>query len=99
MLAKNYPGLNDVRRENTNIHVFAKKIFCHKCDQLLTAGLDSKRKGGYRPSHYVCSTYHSKSVESYCSNFISDITIGPILINYIANVIKLQDSITDKFSK
>lgn len=61
------------------------------------AGLDNPREDGYRPSRYTCNSYNYHGVQKYCYNFISDITLGPFLLNYIANIIRLQDKITEDF--
>lgn len=94
MLSKNYRGLDNVRRRNTNVHIFSKKLYCGNCGSIMTAGLDTKRNDGYQPSRYVCSTYHTKGVKSYCSNFVSDVTLGPFIFNYVSNLISLQENIT-----
>lgn len=100
MLAANYKGVGDFQRENTNTHIFSKLVYCGKCGSLLNAGLDSPRKDGYRPSRYTCYStlqYHSFDKDR-CNNFVSDITLLPFIINYIVNVFRLRDKITQNHS-
>jgi len=100
MLAANYKGVGDFQRENTNTHIFSKLVYCGKCGSLLNAGLDSPRKDGYRPSRYTCYStlqYHSFDKDR-CNNFVSDITLLPFIVNYIVNVFRLRDKITQNHS-
>lgn len=98
MLSDNYRGVGNVQRRNIHTHMFAKLLYCGKCGELLTSGLDVARKDGYRPSRYTCST--NKKVENIhsCNSFVSDVTTAPFMLNYIANLIRLQDKITPKHS-
>lgn len=98
ILTENFKGNNSVQRANTNTHIFSKLLICGKCGSSLTAGLDSARKDGYRPSRYTC--YSNKHLDNYsnCNNFMSDITIMPFIINYLSNFIKLQSRVTQKHS-
>ncbi len=63
---------------------------------LLTSGLDAARKDGYRPSRYTCSTNKLTENTNSCNNFVSDITLIPFVLNYVSNLIRLQDKVTPK---
>lgn len=93
LLSDNYRGLTDVQRADIHKHIFSKMLYCGKCNALLTAGLDSARQDGYRPSRYTCVT---SGGAKRCSNYVSDIIIGPFIFNYLSNLIRLQDRITPK---
>lgn len=73
-------------REKSHIHIFSKKLVCSSCGSILIASLDRPRKDGYTPSKYVCK---SKSIGSGCDQkMISEITLGPFIINYLSNLYK-----------
>lgn len=94
MLSANYKGNGEFQRENTNTHIFSKILFCGKCDSNLSAGLDRARSDGYRPSRYTCYSVKFQDSAHHCNNFISDVTLLPFILNYIANFAKLQNKIT-----
>ncbi|MFJ7662988.1 recombinase family protein [Lysinibacillus sp. NPDC097162] len=96
MLTDNYKGIGDAQRANIHTHVFSRMLYCGKCDMLLTAGLDAARKDGYRPSRYTCSTNKLTENTHNCNNFVSDITLIPFVLNYVSNLIRLQDKVTPK---
>lgn len=95
LLTDNYRGLTDVQRADIHKHIFSKMLYCGKCNALLTSGLDVARKDGYRPSRYTCVT---SGGAKRCSNYVSDIIIGPFIFNYVSNLIRLQERITLKHS-
>ncbi|EHI98002.1 Resolvase domain containing protein [Clostridium sp. DL-VIII] len=97
MLSDNYKGKRQFQRENTNTHIFSQILVCGKCGSNLTAGLDAPRKDGYRPSRYTCYSSRNDNMNN-CNNFISDITLLPFILNYIANFINLQNRITQRHS-
>lgn len=98
MLAANYRGNGEFQRENTNIHIFSKILYCGKCGASFNSGLDAARKDGYRPSRYTCySNQYSDNINN-CNNFVSDITLLPFILNYISNFINLQNKITPNHS-
>ncbi len=86
---KNSECKKTYKRKNT--HIFAGLIECGECGGNYTATLDSERAGGYRPSIYLCST---RRRFSKCSNkCVSDITLGPFILNYISNMMKANNNI------
>jgi site-specific DNA recombinase len=81
------PGSTYVRK---NIHVFAGLLKCGYCGSYMVSSLDRERACGYRPSIYACSR---KRRHGDCDNkYISDRTLGPFVLNYIANIMQAQRS-------
>lgn len=73
-----------------NVHIFAGLVTCGYCGSLMRATKDRVRADGSRPSIYHCA---SKRTGSDCPNkYISDLTIGPFVLNYIANIIRARKS-------
>ena len=73
-----------------NVHIFAGLLTCGYCGNLMTASKDRVRKTGWRPSMYNCS---NKRRNSDCPNkYINDVTVGPFILNYIANMIRARKS-------
>lgn len=97
MIAHNYKGDRKYQRSNENTHIFSKMLVCDKCGATCIAGLDAPRSDGYRPSRYTCYSSRYDNIDN-CSNFISDITLLPFILNYISNFINLQNRITQKHS-
>lgn len=91
VLSDNFKGISGTQRENIHTHIFAKKIYCDVCGELLTAGLDAPRSDGFRPSRYTCSTNKTTRNIHSCNSFVSDILVAPFVLNYVANLIRLQD--------
>lgn len=98
MLTSNYNGTYKTQRSYSNVHIFARLLYCGKCGSSFTAGLDAPRKDGYRPSRYTCYTNQQAFNIDSCNNFISDITLLPFILNYVSNFINLQNIITQKHS-
>lgn len=73
-----------------NVHIFAGLLFCGYCNQIMQASQDRARSDGYRPSIYSCT---NKRRFNTCDNkYISDIVVGPFVVNYIANIIKASNN-------
>lgn len=92
ILTNNYKGISGNQRSNIYTHIFAKKLFCGKCGELLSAGLDAARTDGFQPSRYTCSTNKTTRNIHSCNSFVSDIVVAPFVLNYVSNLIRLQDS-------
>jgi DNA invertase Pin-like site-specific DNA recombinase len=73
-----------------NLHIFAGLIRCGNCGSNMTASPDRKRNGGWRPSVYTCS--RRKRFSDCPNKYVSDVTLGPFALNYIANMMKAQKS-------
>lgn len=60
----------------------------------MSATLGRIRSNGWRPSVYGCSTRRKPSKE--CSNkYITDVSLGPFVFNFLANVLRTSNSITE----
>lgn len=73
-----------------NVHIFAGVLFCGYCDCQMQSTVDRARSNGYRPSIYACS--RKRRFDDCQNKYISDITVAPFVLNYIANVIKAQNN-------
>ncbi|MDA3733615.1 recombinase family protein [Niameybacter massiliensis] len=94
ILEDNYNGNSQYQRENIHTHIFSSLVYCSKCGTRFWAGLDSPRKkDGYRPSRYVCYKNNNG-----CQNIISDVTLLPFILNFIANFIRLNHSTLNNLS-
>ena len=73
-----------------NVHIFAGLIRCGECGARMTAQHDRAREDGWRPSIYFCS---SRRRSNSCSNkAATDIVIGPVVFNFMANLVKAMQS-------
>lgn len=93
-LDRNNLKLRDTQKtyQRKNVHVFAGLIVCGVCGRQYNATIDKPhaRLGGFRPSMYLCSTRRNSDV---CPNkYVSDITVGTFILNYIANILRAERS-------
>ena len=73
-----------------DIHIFAGLLRCGVCGSGMTASTDRERSGGWSPSKYGCTR---RRRFNDCNNkYISDVTLGPFAMNYIANIIRASNS-------
>ncbi|SJZ99723.1 recombinase family protein [Selenihalanaerobacter shriftii] len=99
MLDENYAGQVSNRRRAKNVHVFSGIIECPHCDINYIASPGTARKDGFKPSIYKCRNYSvSKAEYSDCptNNFISEVNLGPFILNYISNLVKVQQLIINQ---
>ena len=94
---KQWQKCNDIMDENarTNhsknrrynqIHIFRGLLRCNVCGGNMYGAKDRPRKDGFRPSRYRCSNSHKET----CNNkIVTDVTLGPFVINYLINFINL----------
>ena len=81
------PGQTYQRR---NVHIFAGLLRCGCCGSNMASTIDRERSDGWRPSIYAC-TRHRRFGD--CDNkYVSDISLGPFVLNFIANMIKASKS-------
>ncbi|WFD11976.1 recombinase family protein [Tepidibacter hydrothermalis] len=81
-------------RRNSHVHPFSGLLECKQCGRGFIASLDLARKDGYRPSIFRCQ---GKTRALGCEvGMISEITMGPFVINYISNFLKAQQTLTKK---
>ena len=68
------------------IHVFGRIVKCSSCDCVMHSDVDRLRRNGFKPSTYVCPNRKSyQCTEAY----ISDVTIGPFVFNYVRNMLQV----------
>ena len=76
-----------------NVHLFAGLVKCGNCGNNMSATLDRRRANGLRPSIYGCATRRNN--KSQCDNkFVSDISIGPFILNYISNILRAKKTMS-----
>lgn len=86
-----------------NVHIFGGLLRCAKCGSVMISNQDRRRANGIRPSIYACGSRRRK--QTACTNkYISDMTLGPFVLNYVANIIRAAKSYsapltTDDLSK
>ncbi len=88
------PGDTYVRK---NVHIFGGLIRCGMCGANMTATLDRKRANGWRPSVYGCGT-RRKSTNKCSNKYITDVILGPFVFNFIANILRVRNNISDKMT-
>lgn len=86
---RNQAGANRAyTRKNT--HIFAGLLTCGYCGGNMGATVDRARSDGWRPSVYNC--YRHRKFNDCKNKYVSDVTLGPFVLNYIANLIKARKS-------
>lgn len=73
-----------------NTHIFAGLLRCGCCGSQMASSRDRVRGNGYRPSIYLCSRH--RRFNDCTNKYISDIVVGPFVLNYISNIIKAQNN-------
>ena len=89
ILASKSYGKNQTYQRK-NIHAFAGLLTCGYCGSTMAATIDRARADGWRPSVYICSR---RRMSNDCPNkYVSDVTLGPFVLNFFANLIKASNS-------
>ena len=89
ILASKSYGKNQTYQRK-NIHAFAGLLTCGYCGSTMAATIDRARADGWRPSVYICSR---RRMSNDCQNkYVSDVTLGPFVPNFFANLIKASNS-------
>lgn len=83
-----YGMYSTYNRKNT--HIFAGMLTCGCCGSNMVSTIDRPRSDGWRPSVYICS--RRRRFNDCQNKYVSDITIGPFILNYITNIIKASNS-------
>lgn len=75
-----------------HVHVFAGGILrCADCGAgFQVSRLDKVRLNGFQPSLYVCTS--RRTYRACDAPGVSDVTIGPFVFNYIANIVRATKS-------
>ncbi len=75
--------------QKKNAHIFAGVLECGECGSMLTSTPGKRRADGWAPSTYGCH-YRRKSATACKSKFITDATLAPFIVQYLANMIKAR---------
>lgn len=75
-----------------NTHIFAGLITCAVCGGRMSATIDRRRANGWRPSIYACQT-RRKNTNQCASKYVSDVTLGPFVFNFLANIVRAKGKI------
>ena len=76
--------------QRKNTHIFAGLLRCGCCGSTMIATVDRPRSDGWRPSMYMCS--RRRRFNDCDSKYVSDITLGPFVLNFIANLFRASNS-------
>lgn len=88
-LARNERGNSSQTYERKNIHIFAGLIVCGVCGSQFQATIDRPRaRSAWRPSMYLCSRH--RRFKDCDNKYVSDVTVGPFMLNFISNYIRAQ---------
>lgn len=73
-----------------NVHIFSGLLRCWYCGSNMVATSDKARSDGWRPSFYTCS--RQRRFNDCPNKYISDLTLGPFVFNYISNMLRAKKS-------
>lgn len=76
-------------RQTKHIHVFGGKLACNLCGGNMNASKDKERENGLRPSVYRCGR-RARQMDCDNKRMISDLSLGPFIFNYAANLARIQ---------
>lgn len=76
--------------QRKNTHIFAGLLKCGCCGFTMIASPDRQRSDGWRPSVYKCS--RQRRFGDCDNKYVSDVTLGPFALNFIANLIRASNS-------
>ena len=76
--------------QRKNVHVFAGLLTCGCCGSTMAATTDKVRADGWRPSMYICS--RRRKSDDCTNKYVSDVSLGPFVLNFFANLIKASNS-------
>lgn len=76
--------------QRKNTHIFAGLLRCGCCGFTMIASPDRQRSDGWRPSIYKCS--RQRRFGDCDNKYVSDVTLGPFALNFIANLIRASNS-------
>lgn len=76
-------------RQTRHIHVFGGKVSCNLCGGNMNAAKDKQRENGLRPSVYRCGR-RARQMDCDNKRMISDLSLGPFIFNYAANLARIQ---------
>lgn len=76
--------------QRKNTHIFAGLLRCGCCGSTMVSTVDRPRSDGWRPSVYICA--RRRRFNDCTNKYISDITLAPFVLNFIANMIRASKS-------
>lgn len=76
-------------RQTKHIHVFGGKLACNLCGGNMNASKDKERENGLHPSVYRCGR-RARQMDCDNKRMISDLSLGPFIFNYTANLARIQ---------
>lgn len=76
-------------RQTRHIHVFGGKVSCNMCGGNMNAAKDKQRENGLHPSVYRCGR-RARQMDCENKRMISDLSLGPFVFNYAANLARIQ---------
>ncbi len=76
--------------QRKNTHIFAGLLKCGCCGSTMVSTVDRPRSDGWRPSVYICA--RRRRFNDCQNKYVSDVTIGPFILNFIANLFKASNS-------
>lgn len=76
--------------QRKNTHIFAGLLKCGCCGSTMVSTVDRPRSDGWRPSVYICA--RRRRFNDCQNKYVSDITLGPFVLNFIANLIRVSRS-------
>lgn len=90
ILSKKRRGGANLTYQRKNTHIFAGLLRCGCCGSTMAATVDRPRSDGWRPSVYICT--RRRRFNDCDNKYVSDITLGPFVLNFIANLIRASNS-------
>lgn len=92
----NNKGKNETGRKiaTKRTHVLGGLVRCGYCGGGTSGGLDKPRLNGWRPSYYRCNNATHNTGCTH-NNYVTEVQIGDMLLNYISNVIHIQNHNSD----
>lgn len=76
--------------QRKNVHIFAGLLRCGCCGSSMISTVDRARSDGWRPSVYLCS--RRRRFNDCTNKYVSDVTIGPFILNFISNLFMASKS-------
>lgn len=76
--------------QRKNTHIFAGLLKCGTCGSTMVSTVDRPRSDGWRPSVYICA--RRRRFNDCQNKYVSDVTLGPFILNFIANLFKASNS-------
>lgn len=76
--------------QRKHIHIFAGLLRCGCCGSSMASTVDRARSDGWRPSVYICT--RRRRFNDCQNKYVTDMTLGPFVLNFLANLIRVSES-------